>query len=423
MTQVQKARNGIFTFEMEFISKSEGISKERLLQLLSEGKLILPRNNQRELKNFKAIGSGTTVKVNANLGTSATHGSIESELEKLRTSLKFGADTVMDLSTGLMIEETRATLLKECPIPFGTVPIYQVVKDLKGDETFRPEDLLDMIEHQAKQGVDFMTLHCGILREHLTWLDQRLLKIVSRGGGILARWMVKTGDQNPLYTEFDHLLDILEKYDVTLSLGDALRPGALCDSSDRAQLSELQTLGELTKRALKRGVQVMVEGPGHIPLDEIEFNVALQKKSCLGVPFFVLGPLVTDLAAGYDHISGAIGGAVAGWFGADLLCYVTPKEHLGLPDRTDVEEGLIAFKIAAHAANVVRHPQQSRNLDDQMSKARRDFDWSKQMALSFNPDRAQAFHDQTLSASSFKNAHFCSMCGPQYCPLREESRT
>lgn len=417
MTQMLQAVHGKTTAAMEVVSKHENIPLAEIRRLIAQGQLIIPANPLHTCLSPIAIGSAATVKVNANLGTSQVLGKTETELEKLGIAVQFGADTVMDLSTGKDIDGTRIAMLSESTVPLGTVPIYQVYDQLKSLEEMQPNSLLEMIEHQAKQGVDYMTLHCGILKEHLPLVKKRLSGIVSRGGGILAAWMQKTGHQNPLYTHYDRVLDILAKYDVTISLGDALRPGCIHDATDEAQLAELNTLGELTKRAWARGVQVMVEGPGHIPLHEIEYNVQIQQKICHGAPFYVLGPLVVDCAAGYDHIASAIGAAMAGWKGAALLCYITPKEHLGLPNSDDVKQGVIAYKIAAHAANIAKGNMNARSRDAAIAKARVNFEWEKQFSLTFDPDTARKHHDESLSHEVFKNARFCSMCGPKYCPM------
>lgn len=417
MTQMTDAIHGKTTAAMELVSQQENIPVARIRQLLATGKLIIPANPRHENVNPIAIGDGTMVKVNANLGTSQITSSIEEELQKLAVAQQFGADTVMDLSTGKNIDATRRAMLAAASVPLGTVPIYQVVDSLIHFTSMTADDLLNMIEHQAQQGVDYMTLHCGILKEHLPLTSKRLSGIVSRGGGLHAAWMKKTGKQNPLYEHYDKVLDILAKYDVTISLGDGLRPGCLHDATDEAQLAELKTLGELTKRAWERGVQVMVEGPGHLPLHHIEHNMQLQKELCHGAPFYVLGPLVVDCAAGYDHIASAIGAAIAGWKGANLLCYITPKEHLGLPNADDVKQGVIAYKIAAHAANVANNINHARKRDDAMSKARVNFQWQQQFDLSFDPETARKHHDEALKHDAFKSSHFCSMCGPKYCPM------
>lgn len=417
MTQLLQAIRGKTTAAMEIVSQHENIPLPQLKQLMASGQLIIPANPLHQRLHPIAIGRAAQVKINANLGTSQTSSKTEDEIEKLQIATQFGADTVMDLSTGKNIDDTRIAMLAESTVPLGTVPIYQVYDQLKSIEEMQINHLLEMIEHQAKQGVDYMTLHCGILKEHLFLVKKRLSGIVSRGGGLLAAWMYKTGKQNPLYTHYDAVLDILAKYDVTISLGDALRPGCIHDATDEAQIAELTTLGELTKRAWEKGVQVMVEGPGHIPLHEIEYNMQIQQELCHGAPFYVLGPLPLDCAAGYDHIASAIGAALAGWKGASLLCYITPKEHLGLPNSEDVKQGVIAYKIAAHAANIARGDKRSRGRDAAIAKARVNFEWEKQFALTFDPDTARKYHDESLPHAAFKQAKFCSMCGPKYCPM------
>jgi phosphomethylpyrimidine synthase len=326
----------------------------------------------------------------------------------------------MDLSTGGGdLDQIRTAIIQHSPIPIGTVPVYQALEQVHGRvEDLTPEDFLTVIEKQAQQGVDYMTIHAGILIEHLPLVKGRITGIVSRGGGILARWMLHHHRQNPLYTHFDDIIAIFQRYDVSFSLGDSLRPGCLHDATDAAQLAELKTLGELTRRAWQQEVQVMVEGPGHVPMDQIDYNVKKQMEECDGAPFYVLGPLVTDIAAGYDHISSAIGAALAGWSGAAMLCYVTPKEHLGLPDPEDVRQGLIAYKIAAHAADIARHRPGARDRDDAMSRARYSFDWNRQFELALDPERAREYHDQTLPGDIYKTAEFCSMCGPKFCPMQ-----
>ncbi len=325
----------------------------------------------------------------------------------------------MDLSTGKDIDQIRSDIIKASPVPIGTVPIYQMLEELGGEiESMRAQHFLDMVEHQVQQGVDYMTIHCGVLMEHLHLTTSRVTGIVSRGGSLIAKWMMTHRQQNPLYDHFDDLCDIMREYDVTWSLGDGLRPGCLADASDEAQFAELETLGELVKRGWERGTQVMVEGPGHIPMDQVAMNVEKQIDICHGAPFYLLGPLVTDVAPGYDHITSAIGAALAGWSGAAMLCYVTPKEHLGLPNKEDVRQGVIAYKIAAHAADIARKRPGARDRDDALSKARFEFDWNEQFRLSLDPETAQQFHDETLPQDTFKSAHFCSMCGPKYCSMK-----
>lgn len=366
------------------------------------------------------IGIASRCKVNANIGASPSSSGLAEELEKLKLAIKYGADTVMDLSTGGGdLDEIRTAIIQASPVPIGTVPIYQALESVHGNvEKLSAEDILHIIEKQAQQGVDYMTIHAGILIEYLPLVRNRLTGIVSRGGGILARWMLAHHKQNPLYTHFRDIIEIFKKYDVSFSLGDALRPGCLHDASDEAQMAELKTLGQLTRMAWEHDVQVMVEGPGHVPMDQIEFNVRKQMEECDEAPFYVLGPLVTDIAAGYDHISSAIGAALAGWYGAAMLCYVTPKEHLGLPNAEDVRNGLIAYKIAAHAADIARHRPGARDRDDEMSRARYNFDWNRQFELSLDPERAREYHDETLPADIYKTAEFCSMCGPKFCPMQ-----
>lgn len=417
MTQMLNAIHGKTTAAMEEVAKLENIPLAEIKRLMACGQLIIPNNPNHIGVKPIAIGAAATVKINANLGTSQVSSRSETEVEKLQIATQFGADTVMDLSTGKNIDATRVAMLASSSVPLGTVPIYQVYDQLNQLDSLSISNMLAMIEHQAQQGVDYMTLHCGILKEHLSLVDKRLSGIVSRGGGILAAWMKKTGNQNPLYTHYDAVLDILVKYDVTISLGDALRPGCIHDATDEAQIAELKTLGELTKRAWERGVQVMVEGPGHIPLQQIEYNMQIQRELCHGAPFYVLGPLVVDCAAGYDHIASSIGAAIAGWKGASLLCYITPKEHLGLPNLDDVKQGVIAYKIAAHAADVAKgnHAAIERNIA--ISKARVNFEWEKQFSLTFDPDVARQHHDESLAHDAFKHAKFCSMCGPKFCPM------
>jgi phosphomethylpyrimidine synthase len=365
-----------------------------------------------------AIGLRARVKVNANIGSSPTSSTLDEEVEKLRLAERWGADTVMDLSTGKRIVETRAAILSEASVPIGTVPIYEALERVKRVEDLTPELLLETIERQAEQGVDYMTIHAGVRLAHLPLTRHRVTGIVSRGGGLLARWMVERRSENPLYERFDDVLEICRAHDVSISLGDGLRPGSIADASDAAQFAELDTLGELTERAWARDVQVMVEGPGHVPLDQLEANVRRQQEVCREAPFYTLGPLVTDIAPGYDHITSAIGAAVVGWHGTSMLCYVTPKEHLGLPNAADVKDGLIAYRIAAHAADLARGNRAAARWDRELSQARYDFDWRRQFELAVDPEQARSMHDETLSDDYFKTAEFCSMCGPKYCPMR-----
>lgn len=421
MTQIQSAKAGEITPEMEFVAKRECLSPELIMNEVAAGRLVIPANTVHLSKQLEPMGIGvaTSCKINANIGNSAVTSDAEIELEKLHTAVHFGSDTVMDLSTGKDIDNIRSEIIEKSPVPIGTVPIYQMLEELGGNiEDMRPQHFLDMVEHQAKQGVDYMTIHCGVLLEHLHLTTQRVTGIVSRGGSLIAKWMMTHHKQNPLYEHFEDLCDIMRQYDVTWSLGDGLRPGSLADASDEAQFAELDTLGELVLRGWKAGTQVMVEGPGHIPMDQIEMNIRRQTEVCHGAPFYVLGPLVTDIAPGYDHITSGIGAALAGWYGAAMLCYVTPKEHLGLPNNEDVKQGVIAYKIAAHSADVARKRPGSRDRDDALSKARFEFDWNEQFRLALDPETARAYHDETLPQETFKSAHFCSMCGPKYCSMK-----
>ncbi|EAQ79879.1 phosphomethylpyrimidine synthase ThiC [Blastopirellula marina] len=420
-TQLLQARAGNITPEMEFVAKRENISAELVRDEVATGRLVIPANKVHLAGRLEPMGIGlaTTCKINANIGNSAVTSDSESELTKLHTAVHFGADTVMDLSTGKDIDSIRKKIIDSSPVPIGTVPIYQMLEELGGTiEDMRPQHFLDMVEHQAKQGVDYMTVHCGIKLEHLHLSTHRVTGIVSRGGSLIAKWMMAHRKQNPLLTHFDDLCAIMREYDVTWSLGDGMRPGSIADASDEAQFAELDVLGECTMRGRELGTQVMVEGPGHIPLDQIQMNMERQQEICDGAPFYVLGPLVTDIAPGYDHITSAIGAAMAGWHGAAMLCYVTPKEHLGLPENEDVKQGVIAYKISAHAADVARKRPGAQDRDDALSRARFGFDWNEQFRLSLDPETAKAYHDQTLPQDTFKSAHFCSMCGPKYCSMK-----
>jgi phosphomethylpyrimidine synthase len=421
MTQLEAARAGQITPEMAFVAKREHLTPETVREEVAAGRLVIPANRIHLAARLEpvAIGIAATCKINANIGNSAVTSDIQVELEKLNISLRYGADTVMDLSTGKDIDAIRQALIAASPVPVGTVPIYQMFEELGGQiEDMRPQHFLDMVEHQAQQGVDYMTVHCGLLQEHLPLTANRVTGIVSRGGSLIAKWMLTHRKQNPLYEHFEDLCAIMREYDVTWSLGDGLRPGSIADASDAAQFAELKVMGELVLRGWKQGTQVMVEGPGHIPLDQIEMNISKQVEICHGAPFYVLGPLVTDVAPGYDHITSAIGGALAGWYGAAMLCYVTPKEHLGLPNCEDVKQGVIAYKIAAHAADLARHRPGARDRDDAISRARFAFDWNEQFRLALDPETAKAYHDETLPQDTFKSSHFCSMCGPKYCSMR-----
>ncbi len=423
-TQMHYARRGEITDAMRFVAERENLAPELIRDEVATGRLIIPANIRHlaGLLEPMAIGKVAGVKINANIGTSAVTSDLDEELDKLRTAIRYGADTVMDLSTGHDLDRVREAIIAASPVPIGTVPIYQAVIGTKQLEELTAQDFLDVIELQARQGVDYMTIHAGILFEHLPLVHGRVTGIVSRGGSLHAVWMMYHRKQNPLYEHYDDVLDILRQYDVTISLGDSLRPGSIADASDRAQFAELETLGELTHRAWERDVQVMVEGPGHIPMHEIEMNVRKQKEICHEAPFYTLGPLVTDIAPGYDHITSAIGAAMIGWYGADMLCYVTPKEHLGLPNKEDVRNGVIAYKIAAHAADIARGRPGVRDRDDALSRARYAFDWNEQFRLSLDPERAREYHDDTLPAEYFKSAEFCGMCGPKFCSMHH-SRT
>ncbi len=418
ITQMHYARKGITTEEMKFVAESEGIEPEFVKAEIARGRLIIPANINHASLQPAGIGIATRTKVNANIGNSSVTSGIDEELDKLSAAIKYGADAVMDLSTGGDINAIREAIIKNSPLPVGTVPLYQATAEINEITDITSELLLNIIEYQAEQGVDFMTLHCGVLLQHLPLIAKRVTGIVSRGGSILAHWMLHQHKQNPLYENYDKILDICKKYDVSLSLGDGLRPGCLADASDEAQFAELETLGELTERAWEQDVQVMVEGPGHIPIDQIEMNVRKEQEICHEAPFYVLGPIVTDISPGFDHISSAIGGSIAATAGAAMLCYVTPKEHLGLPTVEDVKQGLIAYKIAAHAADVARNRKGARDWDDEMSKARSEFDWEKQFELAIDPDTARSMRDETMPNEVFKTEKYCSMCGPKFCAMR-----
>lgn len=416
-SQMHYARQGVITEEMEYIAKVENLKPDFVRSEVARGRMIIPANVNHENLIPMCIGINSKCKINANIGNSAVTSNINEELEKLKMCIKYGADTAMDLSTGGNLNEIRSEIIKKSPIPIGTVPIYQAVQKVNDVGDLTVDDIFEIIELQAKQGVDYMTLHCGVLMEHVPLVAGRITGIVSRGGAFMAEWMIKNGKQNPLYTNYDRILEICKKYDVTISLGDGLRPGCTHDASDKAQFAELQTLGELAEKAWKEDVQVMIEGPGHVPMDEIDMNVKRQIEICHEAPFYVLGPLVTDIAPGYDHITSAIGAALAGWSGAAMLCYVTPKEHLGLPNPDDVRAGIVAYKIAAHAADIARHKEGARDRDDELSRARYAFDWNKQFELALDPERAREYHDETLPHEYFKSAEFCSMCGPRFCSM------
>lgn len=419
-TQLRVARDGVVTPEVARVAEREALDPETVRAEVARGRMVIPANLHHAALDPMAIGLKARVKINANIGSSPTTSSLDEEVEKLALSQRWGADTVMDLSTGKRIRETREAIIGVATVPIGTVPIYEALERVKKPEDLTLELLLEVIAEQAEQGVDYMTIHAGVLLSHLSLCQHRTTGIVSRGGGLLARWMVHHERENPLYEGFDRVLEICARHDVTISLGDGLRPGSIADASDAAQFAELDTLGELVQRCWDADVQCMVEGPGHVPLHQLQQNVERQQRICQEAPFYTLGPLVTDVAPGYDHITSAIGAAVVGWHGTSMLCYVTPKEHLGLPDADDVKQGLIAYRIAAHAADLARggaHGARAARWDRELSRARFDFDWNRQFDLSVDPDTAREMHDATLSDDYFKTAEFCSMCGPKYCPM------
>ncbi len=416
-TQMHYARQGMITEEMHYVAKRESLAPELVRSEVARGRMIIPANIHHANLECMCIGVASKCKINSNIGNSSVLSDIEVELEKLRDSVKYGADTVMDLSTGGDIPAIRKAIIANSPVPIGTVPIYEALSRVRRVEDLSRQVMLDVIEEQAEQGVDYMTIHAGVLVQHIPLTTKRVTGIVSRGGSILAEWMVKNHKQNMLYECFEDICKIFQKHDVSFSLGDGLRPGSLADASDEAQFAELKTLGELTKKAWEYDVQVMIEGPGHIPMDQIEMQVQKENEMCYEAPFYTLGPLVTDFAPGYDHITSAIGAAMIGWYGASMLCYVTPKEHLGLPNRDDVKAGIIAYKIAAHAADIARKRPGARDRDDALSHARYRFDWNRQFELSLDPETARAMHDETLPEEGFKDAHFCSMCGPKFCSM------
>jgi phosphomethylpyrimidine synthase len=424
MTQLEYAREGTITEAMKQCAASEGVSEEMIRQGLAEGTLVITQNAKHRNIAPLAIGKGLRAKVNANVGTSVDHNNIEEELEKVRAAVEAGADTIMDLSTGPGIDETRKAVLKASTVPVGTVPIYQAAIEMPRKKN-RPmvemsaDDLFEVIERHGEDGVDFITVHCGVTRNSMEKIKKegRLLGVVSRGGAILVEWMDYNKKENPLFEDYPRLLEIAKAYDMTLSLGDGLRPGCLADATDRGQVQELILLGELTERAWAEGVQVMIEGPGHVPLDQIEANVLLQKRICHGAPFYVLGPLVTDIAPGYDHITGAIGGAIAARAGADFLCYVTPSEHLRLPTVEDVREGVIASRIAGHAADIARGLKGAMEKDCRMARARKALDWKEQIRLSIDPRRAKKLRESSMPQDS----DVCTMCG-ELCAVKKSSK-
>jgi phosphomethylpyrimidine synthase len=422
-TQMYYARQGVITQEMEYIAQREHVTGELIRSEVARGRMIIPANIHHTNLEPMCIGVASTCKINANIGNSATTSNIDEEVEKLHYAVKYGADTIMDLSTGGDIPRIRQAIIDASPIPVGTVPIYEALGRVRRVEDLNINVMLEVIEEQAEQGVDYMTIHAGVLVQYVPLTTKRITGIVSRGGAILAEWMVKNHKQNFLYEHFDEICKIFQKHDVSFSLGDGLRPGCVADASDAAQFAELKTLGELTRRAWGYDVQVMIEGPGHIPMDQIQMQVEKEVQMCDEAPFYTLGPLVTDFAPGYDHITSAIGAAMIGWYGASMLCYVTPKEHLGLPNREDVKQGIIAYKIAAHAADIARHRPGARDRDDELSRARYKFDWRRQFELSLDPETAEAMHDETLPEEGFKDAAFCSMCGPKFCSMNHSAKT
>ena len=417
-SQMHLARKGEITEEMRYVAAREEMAPETIRDEIARGRMVIPANINHTNLEPMAIGVNSKCKINANIGNSSTTSDVETELEKLHTAVHLGADTVMDLSTGGDLDEIRISNIKNSPVPMGTVPIYQALEEVPRVEDLTIEKMLEVIERQAQQGVDYMTIHAGVMARHVPLTRNRVTGIVSRGGSILAQWMTAHHQENFLYTYFDDICEIFKKYDVTFSLGDGLRPGSIADANDEAQFGELDVLGELTKIAWKHDVQVMIEGPGHIPMHQVAMNVERQMKVCHEAPFYVLGPLVTDIAPGYDHITSSIGAALAGQAGAAMLCYVTPKEHLGLPNKDDVRQGVIAYKIAAHAADIARGRPGARERDDALSKARFAFEWEKQFALSLDPETARRMHDEELPDDAFKSAKFCSMCGPKFCSMR-----
>jgi len=416
ITQLEHARVGTVTPEMRRVAEREPhLTAEQVRDEVASGRMIIPANvmHLKYRLDPMAIGRASKTKVNANMGASPVSSGTQEEVEKLEWAERWGADTVMDLSTGGNLNECREAIIRNSTVPIGTVPIYSMIIGRK-IEDLEEDDILRMLEHQAKQGVDYFTIHAGVRMAHLKYVEKRLIGIVSRGGSLLAKWMITHNHENPTYTLWDQICDIMRQYDVSFSIGDGLRPGGLADATDRAQLAELETLGELTERAWRKGVQVMIEGPGHVPFDQIEFNMKLQRRLCHGAPFYVLGPLVTDIFPGYDHITSCIGATAAGFHGASMLCYVTPKEHLGLPKKDDVKQGCVAYKIAAHAADVALGIPGARDRDDELTKARAALNWDKHFELSFDPELARALHDEDLDVDT----DFCAMCGHDWCSVR-----
>ncbi|MBT2575553.1 phosphomethylpyrimidine synthase ThiC [Bacillus sp. ISL-51] len=419
VTQMHYARKGIITPEMEFIAIREHVSPEFVREEVASGRAIIPSNVNHPESEPMIIGRNFHVKINANIGNSAVTSSIEEEVEKMTWAIRWGADTMMDLSTGKDIHTTREWIIRNCPVPVGTVPIYQALEKVNGvAEDLTWEIYRDTLIEQAEQGVDYFTIHAGVLLRYVPLTAKRTTGIVSRGGAIMAQWCLAHHQESFLYTHFEEICEIMKAYDIAFSLGDGLRPGSIADANDEAQFAELETLGELTQIAWKHDVQVMIEGPGHVPMHKIKENMDKQLEICKEAPFYTLGPLTTDIAPGYDHITSAIGAAMIGWYGTAMLCYVTPKEHLGLPNRDDVREGVITYKIAAHAADLAKGHPGAQIRDDALSKARFEFRWRDQFNLSLDPERAIEYHDETLPAEGAKTAHFCSMCGPKFCSMR-----
>ncbi len=438
LTQIQSARKGIMTPEMKKVAEVEFLEPEFIMKKVALGHIVIPANKNHKNLVPMGIGRALRTKVNANIGNSPTSSGIEEELEKLSQAIKYGSDTVMDLSTGERINEIREAMIENSPVPIGTVPIYHVLNQVEDPMDITEEMLIDVIRLQAEQGVDYITIHAGLLKKHIPYAKKRLMGIVSRGGSIMAKWMALHNKENPVYTAFDKILEICAEHDVTLSLGDGMRPGCLKDASDEAQFAELEVLGELVKRSREAGVQAMVEGPGHVPFDEIQMNMEKEIELCDDAPFYILGPVVTDCAPGYDHITSAIGATMGAFHGAAMLCYVTPKEHIGLPNARDVRDGVIAYKIAAHAADVALKRPHARDRDDAISKARVEFDWKQQFDLSMDPDKARAFRAEAIRESQDPSSaakandpqpescdgmtntdeHFCTMCGEKFCSMR-----
>jgi phosphomethylpyrimidine synthase len=421
-TQLTAAQSNKLTDAIQAIAKNESIDPDALCEAVAHGQVVIPANVHHTNLNPIGIGRMLRTKINANIGNSAVSSDIGCEVRKLETAVKYGADTVMDLSTGPDVDTIRQAIIEHSTVPIGTVPIYEAVCHVDDAEEITSGLLLEVIEKQARQGVDYMTIHAGLLKAHVPLARKRLLGIVSRGGALTARWMQRNNAENPIYTHFDEILDICRQHDVTLSLGDGLRPGCLADASDEAQFAELSVLGELVRRCREAGVQAMVEGPGHIPLDQIEMNMQREEELCDGAPFYILGPVVTDCAPGYDHITSAIGAAIGAWKGASMLCYVTPKEHLGLPNARDVRDGVIAYKIAAHAADIAKGIKGARDRDDAISRARLEFDWERQFSLALDPEKARELRDESLRERQIEedaaNKDHCSMCGPKFCSMR-----